>query len=88
MSAVKVFVGNIPWTVGRNELRNCFSNFGLVSSVRLAFDKSTGFHRGYGFVLFAHPSSASAAMRERVELEGNLLEVRHDTSMQNGRQGS
>lgn len=72
----KIFVGNLPWTVGHQELRNYFSEFGRVVSANVVFDKKTGCSKGYGFVTFN-----SLAAIERLEdedkhvLEGNFVKV-------------
>uniref|UniRef100_A0A182P6V7 RRM domain-containing protein n=1 Tax=Anopheles epiroticus TaxID=199890 RepID=A0A182P6V7_9DIPT len=50
--SLKIFVGNIAWTVGHRELRNYFSQFGKVSWAQVVFDRKTGLSKGYGFVSF------------------------------------
>lgn len=50
--SVKIFVGNLPWTVGHRELRNYFEQFGKVAWAQIIFDKKTGISKGYGFVSF------------------------------------
>lgn len=50
--SLKIFVGNIPWTVGHRELRNYFGQFGKISWAQVIFDRRTGVSKGYGFVAF------------------------------------
>lgn len=50
--SLKIFVGNVPWTVGHRELRNYFAQFGKVSWAQVIFDRRTGVSKGYGFVAF------------------------------------
>ncbi len=45
-----IFVGNLPWSVTDEELKNKFSEFGNVLSARVVTDKFTGRSRGFGFV--------------------------------------
>jgi len=72
----KLFVGNLPWTVGHQELRGYFKEFGRVVSATVVFDKKTGSSKGYGFVAFN-----SIAPLEKIEneqkhvLEGNYLNI-------------
>ncbi len=47
---VKLFVGNLPWSVGDVELERLFSQYGEVQSARVITDRETGRSRGFGFV--------------------------------------
>ncbi|NJN18271.1 MAG: RNA-binding protein [Oscillochloris sp.] len=47
---VKLFVGNLPWSVGDAELEELFSPHGDVQSARVINDRDTGRSRGFGFV--------------------------------------
>ena len=59
----RVFVGNLPWTIGNNELRAFASSFGAVQQAVVVFDKSTGLSKGYGFVTFSTREAYNAATR-------------------------
>jgi RNA recognition motif-containing protein len=50
MSYVKLFVGNLPWSIGDVELERLFSTYGEVQSARVITDRDTGRSRGFGFV--------------------------------------
>lgn len=47
---VKLFVGNLPWSVGDAELGQIFAAHGEVQSARVISDRDTGRSRGFGFV--------------------------------------
>jgi RNA recognition motif-containing protein len=47
---VKLFVGNLPWSVGDVELREIFAEHAEVQSARVITDRDTGRSRGFGFV--------------------------------------
>lgn len=47
---VKLFVGNLPWSVGDAELGQFFADHGEVQSARVVNDRDTGRSRGFGFV--------------------------------------
>ena len=47
---VKLFVGNLPWSVGDDELAQIFTPHGDVQSARVITDRDTGRSRGFGFV--------------------------------------
>lgn len=45
-----LFVGNLPWSVKDEDLKQKFSEFGTVLSARVITDKFSGRSRGFGFV--------------------------------------
>ena len=47
---VKLFVGNLPWSVGDAELEDIFREYGEIQSARVITDRDTGRSRGFGFV--------------------------------------
>lgn len=48
--AKNIYVGNLPWSSTEDEVRDAFSQFGEVYSVKLIEDRETGRPRGFGFV--------------------------------------
>jgi RNA recognition motif-containing protein len=46
----KLFVGNLPWSVGDAELEDVFRDHGTIQSARVITDRDTGRSRGFGFV--------------------------------------
>ena len=56
-----VFVANISFEVGLDQLKELFSRVGPVTKVRIVTDKETGRSRGFGFIEFAEESSVTAA---------------------------
>jgi hypothetical protein len=47
---VKLFVGNLSWSIGDDELARFFADHGDVQSARVITDRDTGRSRGFGFV--------------------------------------
>ena len=47
---VKLFVGNLPWSIGDADLEEVFQDLGAVQSARVITDRDTGRSRGFGFV--------------------------------------
>jgi len=45
-----LYVGNLSWDTTEQEIRNAFSAYGEVTSVKLVEDRDTGRPRGFGFV--------------------------------------
>ena len=47
---MKIYVGNLPWSVGDAELNELFAEFGTVESASVVTDRESGRSRGFGFV--------------------------------------
>jgi cold-inducible RNA-binding protein len=62
MSNKKLFVGGISWDSTEDSLREAFSKFGPVESVKIVTDRDTGKSRGFGFVEYADADDAKEAM--------------------------
>lgn len=45
-----IYVGNLPWAATEDQVRDLFSEYGNVLSVKLVSDRETGRARGFGFV--------------------------------------
>ncbi|XP_039281991.1 RNA-binding protein 34 isoform X2 [Nilaparvata lugens] len=67
-----VFVGNLPFVVKDDELRNVFKCCGEIENVRIIRDKEYGISRGFGYVNFKSPDSVELALR----LEGSKIRNR------------
>jgi len=59
---MRIYVGNLPYDVTEEELRQEFVAFGEVESVSIATDRSSGRPRGFGFVEMPSKSEGEAAI--------------------------
>lgn len=57
----RLYVGNLPYTTGEQELQELFSQAGDVESVRVMRDAATGRARGFAFVEMATDEQAQKA---------------------------
>ncbi len=73
----KLYVGNLPPSVGEADLRDLFSRAGAVVTVKLMLDPTSGQSRGYAFVTMATPELAAAALSafHSYELGGRYIAV-------------
>ena len=73
----KIFVGNLPYSMGETELRQLFEQKGSVDSVTVMRDLDTGRSRGFGFVEMSSDEEAKKAITElnAYSLEGRNLTV-------------
>ena len=73
---VKLFVGNLPWSVGDAELGDWFSPHGEVLSARVISDRETGRSRGFGFVeIEVENAAAVISATDNRELNGRTVRV-------------
>lgn len=47
---MSIYVGNLPYKVGQEELREIFQEYGAVAQVHIPRDRETDRSRGFGFV--------------------------------------
>jgi RNA recognition motif-containing protein len=59
---MKIYVGNLPFTTGEDELRELFAPYGNPSSATVVTDRMSGRSRGFGFVEMDDPEQAKAAI--------------------------
>jgi RNA recognition motif-containing protein len=57
---MNIYVGNLPWSVSEEDVREAFSQYGSVTSVKLINDQYTGKPRGFGFVEMDSEGGAKA----------------------------
>ena len=70
---MNLYIGNLAYDVTENDLRNAFSQFGEVSSVKIITDKFSGRNKGFGFVEMPDNSEADQAIKA---LNGKVLNGR------------
>ena len=73
----KLYVGNLPYSIGEAELQELFSKAGNVETVRVMRDMATGRARGFAFVEMATDEEAAKAVTEfnEYDLGGRALAV-------------
>lgn len=74
----KVFVGGIQWETTVDQVATVFRQFGTVINTTIMIDKLTGKSRGFGFITFDTPESASRALNHNqpIYLNGRSLDVK------------
>lgn len=70
---MKIYLGNLSYSISEDELRQALAPFGTVTSVAIIKDKATGQSKGFGFVEMANGSEAKAAIEG---LNGTMLKGR------------
>lgn len=68
-----VYVGGLSYESSEDTLKKTFMEFGEVVSVKIVYDRESGESRGFGFVTFTNPRSATHAIRD---MDGGQIEGR------------
>ena len=74
---MNIYVGNLPWSVSDEDLRELFVPYGEVSAARVITDRDSGRSRGFGFVEMPTDTEAEAAIAglNGNEVDGRALNV-------------
>ena len=80
----KIYVGNLPYTVTGDSLKELFSKAGTVKSATVITDKFSGRSKGFGFVEMGSEEEMNAAIKEfdGFEMEGRALKVNQARPME------
>lgn len=72
----RIYVGNLSYSVGKQELQQVFGAHGTVVSAQVITDRDTGRSKGFGFVEMGSDQEAQAAI---AALNGRSFEGRNIT---------
>ena len=76
MNQSKIYVGNLPYSVADDQLKDLFSQYGEITEVKLIKDFQTGRSKGFGFITFSSAQSAQDSLAANgMEFEGRKLNV-------------
>ena len=85
---MKIYVGNMPFSMDEDQTRSLFGEFGSVDSVNVITDRDTGRPRGFAFVEMPDEGGQKAIeeLNER-EVDGRKLNVNVARARENRRGG-
>ncbi|GAB4321598.1 MAG: RNA-binding protein [Dehalococcoidia bacterium] len=73
---MKLYVGNLNYSVTDDDLREAFATYGQVDSARVVTDRDTNRSRGFGFVEMADDAGRTAIQGlDGRDLQGRALTV-------------
>jgi RNA recognition motif-containing protein len=86
---MNIYVGNLPFGVSEDDVRQAFEAFGVVSSVSIIKDHETGQSRGFGFVEMPNGDEGQAAIDSLngQPLKGRALKVNEARPRESGGMG-
>jgi RNA recognition motif-containing protein len=59
---MKLYVGNLPYNISDDQLRDMFAKFGIPDSAKVITDRDSGQSKGFGFVEFRDGEIAKRAL--------------------------
>ena len=71
---MNIYVGNLAYGVTEEDLREMFSEYGEIASVKLITDGRSGLSKGFGFVDMPNNSEADQAIKS---LNRNMIKGRN-----------
>jgi len=79
----KVYVGNLPFSVDDNSLKELFSQYGEVTEAVVIQDRDSRRSKGFGFVTFTDEESAKKAIEAMngKEVDGREIKVNEAKAM-------
>lgn len=74
---MKLYVGNLPFAVDDEKLRELFSSYGEIEEANVIINKFNNRSKGFGFVTFKDEADAKKAIAEmnEKEVEGRQIKV-------------
>ncbi|MCJ7753734.1 MAG: RNA-binding protein [Thermoanaerobaculales bacterium] len=77
MMEKRLFVGNLPYSIGESELEAAFGDHGTVIGAVVIRDRETGRSRGFGFIEMETDEMAEAAQgaMDGFEFDGRRIRV-------------
>lgn len=87
---MNIYVGNLAYTTGDDDLLRLFSQYGKVASARVIMDRITGKSKGFGFVEMPNQSEAEAALQgaNGQDFMGRSLRVNESQPRPEGERGA
>jgi RNA recognition motif-containing protein len=73
--STNIYVGNLPFDSTEEAVRDLFSAYGTVESVKLITDRETGRLRGFGFVEMAEGADEAINALNQSTFGGRALTV-------------
>ncbi|MBK5965169.1 RNA-binding protein [Thiocystis minor] len=74
---MRIYVGNLPYSVADDDLRDIFGEYGELAAAEVIKDKFSGQSKGFGFVEMPNNAEANAAIKalNETDMKGRKLTV-------------
>lgn len=83
---MNIYIGNLPFNLGEEDLREIFEEYGEVASSKIISDKFTGRSKGFGFIEMESAEEANKAIQElnNAEVGGRNIKVNESKPREEG----
>ena len=74
---MNIYIGQLPYSVNEDEIREVFAEYGEIASLNLIKDKFSGQSKGFGFIDMPNNSEADKAIKalNKSTLKGREIKV-------------
>jgi RNA recognition motif-containing protein len=74
---MNIYIGQLPYTMTEDEVREMFSEYGEIASLNLIMDRYSGQSKGFGFIDMPNNSEADKAIKalNKSMLNGREIKV-------------
>lgn len=86
-SSGKIFIGGLSWETTSEKLTDHFKKYGEIIDSVIMKDRTTGHHRGFGFVTYSDPSVCDRVMQDKHILDGRTVEIKKSIPRENMAKG-
>jgi len=86
---MNIYVGNLPFNMGEEDLKEIFEEYGAVGETKIISDKFSGRSKGFGFVEMENDEEANKAIKElnNAEVSGRNIKVNESKPREAGSGG-
>jgi len=86
---MNIYVGNLPFNLGEEDLKEIFEEYGEVTSAKIIADKFSGRSKGFGFVEMESDDEANNSIKElnNAEVGGRNIKVNESKPRSNDDRG-
>ncbi len=74
---MNIYIGNLPYSISEDDLRDLFAAHGEVSSANIIMDRDSGRSKGFGFVEMPDKAQGEAAINaiNQTDVQGRSVRV-------------
>ena len=86
---INIYIGNLPYSISEDELRNLFAAHGEVTSANIIMDRDSGRSKGFGFIEMPDNAQGEAAINaiNQTDVQGRSVRVNEARPRNDNRDG-
>lgn len=86
---MNIYIGNLPYSISEDELRNLFAAHGEVTSANIIMDRDSGRSKGFGFIEMPDNAQGEVAINaiNQTDVQGRSVRVNEARPRNDNRDG-